>query len=122
MTTLVTVAQETAAKSGLATFTRGVAAGTLLTLPSYLLHAVGSAGSRIVLAYLVGFFLGLGPFDHVVVSGLQLLFGVWLGGPVAYGDVAANVVIAAAGNLTGGILLMTLTHTVQAKGSRSQHD
>ena len=115
---LAEVADEIAAKSGLATFTRGIAAGTLLTLLSYLLHAVGSAGSRMALAYLVGFFLALGPFDHVVVSALHLLFGVWLGDTVGYGDIAENIVLAGSGNLVGGVLLMTLTHTAQVRGSR----
>lgn len=112
---LVEVAEEISGKSSLATFTRGVAAGTLLTLLSYLLHAVDSTGSRIVLAYVAGFFLALGPFDHVVVSALHLLFGVWLGDAVGYGDVGANIALAGAGNLAGGLLLMTLTHAVQAK-------
>ena len=113
---LARVAEDIASKSSLATFTRGIAAGTLLTLLSYLLHAVDSVGSRIVLAYAVGFFLALGPFDHVIVSGLHLLFGVWLGGAVDYTDVGRNVVLAGAGNLVGGLLLMTLTHTAQVKG------
>lgn len=112
---LVTVAEEITAKSGLATFMRAIAAGTLLTLLSYLLHAVGSAGSRMVLAYLVGVFLALGPFDHVVVSALHLLAGLWLGANITYADVATNFVLATAGNLVGGLLLMTLTHTAQAK-------
>jgi formate/nitrite transporter FocA (FNT family) len=76
--TLAVVAEDIASKSSLATFTRAVAAGTLLTLLSYLLHAVDTVGSRIVLAYLVGFFLALGPFDHVILSALHLLLGVWL--------------------------------------------
>ncbi|SCG60283.1 formate/nitrite transporter family protein [Micromonospora halophytica] len=115
--TLALVAEEIAAKEGLATFTRGIAAGTLLTLLSYLLHAVGSAGSRIALAYVVGFFLALGPFDHVVVSGLHLLFGIWLDAHVSYADLGLNVLLAGAGNLVGGLLLMTLTHAVQARGA-----
>ncbi len=115
---LVVVAEEIGAKSSVATITRAIAAGTLLTLLSYLLHAVNSAGSRMALAYLVGFFLALGPFDHVVVSALQLLFGVWLGGSVDYADLLANIGLSASGNLVGGVLLMTLTHAVQAKGSK----
>lgn len=114
---LVSVAEDIAAKSGWATFARAVAAGTLLTLLSYLLHAADSATARIVLAYLVGVFLALGPFDHVVVSGLHLLFGTWLGAAVTVGDLGQNFVLAVAGNLVGGLLLMTLTHTVQAKSS-----
>ncbi|WP_458115665.1 formate/nitrite transporter family protein [Arthrobacter sp. D2-10] len=115
---LVSVAEEITAKSELATFMRAIAAGTLLTLLSYLLHAVGSAGSRIALAYLVGVFLALGPFDHVVVSALHLLSGLWLGADITYADVAMNVLLATSGNLLGGLLLMTLTHTAQAKESR----
>ncbi|SCL14286.1 Formate/nitrite transporter FocA, FNT family [Micromonospora nigra] len=116
--TLALMAEEIAAKEGLATVTRGVAAGTLLTLLSYLLHAVGSAGSRIALAYVVGFFLALGPFDHVVVSGLHLLSGIWLGADVSYADLGLNVVLSGTGNLLGGLLLMTLTHAVQVRGTR----
>jgi formate-nitrite transporter family protein len=115
---LATVAEEIAGKSASATFARAVAAGTLLTLLSYLLHAVDSVISRIVLAYLVGFFLALGPLDHVVVSGLHLLFGVWLGADVGYADVGVNIALATPGNLVGGLLLMTLTHAVQAKAAR----
>lgn len=114
---LTTIAEGIAARSGWATFARAIAAGTLLTLLSYLLHAADSTTSRIILAYLVGFFVALGPFDHVVVSVLHLLFGIWLGGDIGYGDVGLNFVLAIAGNLLGGLLLMTLTHTVQARSA-----
>jgi formate/nitrite transporter FocA (FNT family) len=114
---LARVAEGIAAKPALATFVRAVAAGTLLTLLSYLLNAVNSVGSRIALAYMVGFFLALGPFDHVVVSALHLLFGVWVGSEVGYGDIARNIALATPGNLLGGLLLVTLTHAVQAHAS-----
>ncbi|MCP2635898.1 formate/nitrite transporter family protein [Microbacterium sp. HD4P20] len=116
--TLNLLAEETAGNSPLATFARAIAAGTLLTLLSFLLNAVDSVASRIALAFMVGFFLALGPFDHVVVSALMLLFGVLLGGDVDYGDVGVNIGVATAGNLLGGILLMTVTHVVQHVGAR----
>lgn len=47
---LVKVAEDIAGKSSIATLTRAVAAGTLLTLLSYLLNAVNSVGSRIAVA------------------------------------------------------------------------
>ena len=111
------VAKEIAAKSSLATFARAVLAGALVTLLSYLLNAVNSVTSRILVAYMVGVFLALGPFDHVVVSGLHLLFGVWHSGVVGYVDVGQNLVLSTAGNVIGGLLLITLTHTAQVKGS-----
>ena len=112
---LIGIAEEIAGKSWTATLARAVLAGALITLLSYMLEAVNSVTARILVAYLVGFFLALGPFDHVIVSALHLMFGVWLGGPVDYGDVAANIGLSTVGNLAGGLLLITLTHTAQAK-------
>lgn len=43
---------------------------------------------------------------------------VWVGGKIGYGDVGLNVLLATPGNLLGGLLLMTLTHAVQAKAAR----
>jgi formate/nitrite transporter FocA (FNT family) len=117
---LSTFAEEIAAKQAPATLARAVLAGALLTLLSYLLHAVDSVRGRVSLAFMAGFLVALGPFDHVVVSALHLLFGIWLTGVVGYGDLAVNIGLATAGNLAGGLLLITLTHTAQVKGSRGQ--
>lgn len=117
---LVTVAEDIADKTLTATLARAVAAGALLTLLSYLLNAVDSVTSRIAVSYVVGVFLALGPFDHVVVSALHLLFGVWLGGSVGYADVLRNVAVTIPGNLAGGLVLMTLTHVVQEMGARRE--
>jgi formate/nitrite transporter FocA (FNT family) len=113
------IAEEIAAKSASATFARAVLAGALLTLLSYLLHAADTVLGRIAVAYMVGFLVAAGPFDHVVVSALHLLFGRWLDASVTYADVATNIGVSTAGNLLGGLLLITLTHTAQVKGERS---
>ncbi len=119
---LTTIAEEITHKTVLATLARAVLAGALLTLLSYMLHAVTSVRGRITVAYMAGFLVALGPFDHVVVSALHLLFGVWLGGAVTYADIGANIGISTAGNLIGGLLLITLTHSAQVKGARGQTD
>jgi formate/nitrite transporter FocA (FNT family) len=118
---LDTIAEEIANRTWQATMARAVLAGALLTLLSYMLSAVDSVTSRILLAYAVGFFLALGPFDHVVVSGLHLLLGVWLEADVGYGDVLRNFGVATTGNLLGGLFLMTFTHTAQVQGSDRTH-
>ncbi|WP_210481602.1 formate/nitrite transporter family protein [Naasia sp. SYSU D00948] len=118
---LVSVAEEIAAKSGWATLFRGVAAGALITLLSFLLHAAEGVGARAMLAYLVGILLALGPFDHVVVSVLHLLMGHWFGASVSFGDIGLNLLVAGAGNVVGGVLLMTLTHAVQVMGARQRN-
>ena len=115
--TLVRTAEDIAGKAAAATFARAILAGALLTLLSYMLHAVNSVRGRISVAYMVGFLVALGPFDHVVVSALHLLFGVWNGHTVGYVDVGANLGLSTAGNLVGGLLLITLTHAAQVKGA-----
>ncbi|WP_097195638.1 formate/nitrite transporter family protein [Blastococcus aggregatus] len=113
--TLSRLAEELASKGWAATLVRAVLAGALITLLSYMLDAVDTVTARILVAYLVGFFLALGPFDHVVVSALHLLFGIWLDGAASYGALATNVVLSTIGNILGGLLLMTFTHTAQVK-------
>lgn len=115
---LVKVAEEIAAKSWAATLARAVLAGALISLLSYLLAASSSTTSRILVAYMVGTFLALGPFDHVVVSALHVLFGIWLGGPVTWGDLGANLGLATLGNVVGGLLLITFTHAAQVWSER----
>ncbi len=112
---LVKVAEETSSKSVAATLARAILAGALLTLLSYMLHGVNSVRGRVTVAYMVGFLVAVGPFDHVVVSALHLLFGMWLDGPVGFADLGTNIGLSTLGNLLGGLLLMTLTHTAQVK-------
>lgn len=112
---LVTVADETADNAWETTLVRAVLAGALLTLLSYMLAAADSTIGRVVAAYMVGFFLAIGPFDHVVVSALHVLFGIWLSNEVGYGDFLEIVALSTVGNLAGGLLLVTLTHTAQVK-------
>ena len=115
---LTKVAEEIVGKSAAATLARAALAGALLTLLSYLLHAVGSVCGRISVALMAGFLVALGPFDHVVVNALHLMLGMWLGGVVTLSELARNVGLTTVGNLVGGLLLMTLTHTAQVRGAR----
>lgn len=112
---LVTIAEDIATKSWSATLARAVLAGALITLLSYMLKAANTVVAQILVAYLVGFFLALGPFDHAVVSALHLLFGIWLSDTVGYGTLVGNLALSAVGNLIGGLFLITLTHMAQVK-------
>lgn len=112
---LASAAHEIVDKGWAATLARAVLAGALITLLSYLLTAANTATARILVTLMVGFFLAIGPFDHVVVSALHVLFGVWWTDQIAYADLAANIGLATVGNLAGGLLLVTFTHTAQVK-------
>jgi formate-nitrite transporter family protein len=116
---LVGIAREIHERGAASAFANAVAAGALLTLMTYLLQAADSIGSQMVIAYLVGFFLALGPFNHVVVTALHLVFGMRYGAAIGWGDAAGNVAISVVGNLVGGLVFVTLTQTARAQERRA---
>lgn len=115
---LVTIADHIADQEALGAFTNAIAAGAVLTLMTWLLQAVNSVGTRIAIAWIVGAFVALGPFNHVVVTALHLLFGGLLGAGIGLGDAGMVLAVATAGNLVGGLVFVTLTHIGQASGQR----
>ncbi|WP_132057222.1 formate/nitrite transporter family protein [Halorussus amylolyticus] len=115
---LVTTAEEIVRREPSAEFVKAITGGALVSLLSFLLAAVNSVGSRIAMAYIVGVLLTLGPFDHVVVTILHVLFGVFLGANVGVGALVGTTAVVTAGNLVGGLGLVTLSHVAQVKGAR----
>jgi len=99
-------------------FADAVAGGVLVALLSHLLVAVDSAGRRLGVAYVVGFLLALGPFDHVIVTVLHVFFGVRFGAEIGFATLATVTVVSTAGNLVGGLGLVTVSHVAQATGAR----
>lgn len=117
---LLGIAEESAHRGHLSSFARAIAGGTLVGLLSYMLVAVDTSGSRICLAYVIGFLLALGPFEHVVVTLLHLYFGVLFGAAIGVETLAIATVITTAGNLVGGLGLVTFTHVTQVRGTRER--
>lgn len=112
---LVEVAEEMARKDAWADFMNAIAGGALVTLLTWLVLCVGSGFGRFAVAWAVGSFLALGPFNHVVVTVLHLFFGVRYGATYGYEELAVVGAIATAGNLVGGVLFVTLLRAGQAK-------
>ncbi|HMB50798.1 MAG TPA: formate/nitrite transporter family protein [Natronoarchaeum rubrum] len=119
---LTVVAEEIVHRSAAAEFVKAFTGGALVTLLSFMLAAVDSTGSRILIAYFVGFLLTLGPFSHVIVSILHVTFGIAFGAPIGLAELARTTVVVTAGNLVGGLGLVTLTHVTQAMGAREDDD
>jgi formate/nitrite transporter FocA (FNT family) len=115
---LAAFAEKAVQRSAAAWFASAIAGGALVTLMSYLLVAVDSIGSRMAIAYVVVVLLALGPFDHVIVTVLHVLLGLLYGAPIGWGRLLAMGGVVAAGNLVGGLGLVTLTHVTQAMGAR----
>ena len=119
---LQSIAEDIVARRPLAEFADAIAGGVLVTLLSFLLAATESAGSRMGLAYVVGILLALGPFDHIVVTGLHILFGLLFGAPFGLLEAAETAAIVMAGNLVGGIGIGTSTHVIQAREARESEE
>ncbi len=109
------MAEEIGGRDTYAFFVTAIAGGALVTLLSYMLQAIDSIGGQIFVAYMVGFLLALGPFDHVVVTLLHVFFGILFGADVGTGHFLWSLVVVTVGNLAGGLGLVTLTHIAQAR-------
>jgi len=103
--------------STLAAFLSALIAGALMTLMTWFVEgAATSLGVRIIMAWIVGSIIVLGGFNHAIVSTIELLYGMRFGSAVSYGSLFTNLGLSVAGNLAGGLLLVTFVRAVQATG------
>ncbi|HWC27358.1 MAG TPA: formate/nitrite transporter family protein [Solirubrobacteraceae bacterium] len=114
---LVPIAEGFDDNGALTAFLSAIAGGALITVMTWLVEGVGTIGGRIVCAWIGGAVLTLGMFNHVIVVTLEMVMGIRFGADVGGLDVVQNFWIAAAGNMVGGLLYVTLTRTGQALGA-----
>jgi formate/nitrite transporter FocA (FNT family) len=115
--TAARVAETIYANGTLALFISAVFAGSLITAMTWFVEGQTSMLVRIVVSWLAASILALGAFDHVIVATLELVFGIRFGAHVPWSFVAGNFFLAAAGNMIGGIGLVTLNRFTQARQS-----
>jgi formate-nitrite transporter family protein len=99
----------------LALFVSAVFAGALITAMTWFVEGQTSILARITVGWIAGALLALGSFNHVIVVTLELIFGVRYGIHMSWWFVAGNFALAAAGNIVGGIGLVTLNRLTQGK-------
>jgi len=117
---LTDVAQKIHANGTLALFASAVFAGALITAMTWFVEGHDSVGIRLTVAWVTGAFLALAHLNHVIVVTIELIFGIRFGAHIPWSFVVGNFFLAAAGNMVGGIGLITITRFTQAKsGSRS---
>ncbi len=94
-----------------------VAAGTIMTLFTWVLAATESASARVLTALVVGFLLLAPSLNHAVVSFGEILFALLADTTTAgWGDLVRNTALAVAGNLIGGVGLVFATRLAQVRG------
>ena len=85
-------------------FLSAIVGGALMTLMTWFVEgAADSIGIRIVMAWIVGSLIALGTFNHAIVSTIEIVFGMRYGSAASIGDLFANLGVAVAGNLAGGL-------------------
>jgi formate/nitrite transporter FocA (FNT family) len=117
---LVRLAEHVSGYGATTAFLSAVVAGALMTLMTWFVEgAAESMGVRIVMSWIVGALILLGTFNHAVVTTIELVFGMRFGADVGVGDLFANLGLALAGNLAGGLLLVTFARSAQAFAASS---
>jgi formate/nitrite transporter FocA (FNT family) len=112
---LTDVAQKIHANGTLALFMSAVFAGALITAMTWFVEGHDSVGIRLTVAWVTGVFLALAHLNHVIVVTIELIFGIRYGAHIPWDFVVGNFFLAAAGNMLGGIGLITLNRFTQAK-------
>jgi formate/nitrite transporter FocA (FNT family) len=117
---LVDLAERLAGYSVLASFLSAVVAGALMTLMTWFVEgAAASMGVRIVMSWIVGTLIVLGTFNHAIVGTIEMVFGMRFGADVGISEVFSSLGLTVAGNLVGGLLLVTFARSAQAFAASS---
>jgi formate/nitrite transporter FocA (FNT family) len=117
---ILQLAEHTAHYTPLTAFLSAIVAGALMTVLTWFVEgAAESMGVRITMAWIVGAVLVLGSFNHAIVGAVEMFYGLPFGGPIGWDDLFSNLGIAIAGNLVGGLVLVTFARSAQALGSKS---
>lgn len=94
-------------------FALAVIGGFVITLMTHMQHSTESDGVRLVPAVTNGFLLGAGKLNHAIVASLMTFAALHVGAPFGYGDWLKLFLLSAAGNMAGGLGLVTLLRLLQ---------
>jgi formate-nitrite transporter family protein len=117
---VVRLADHVAGYSPVTAFLSALVAGALMTVMTWFVEgSAESMGVRIVMAWIVGTLLVLGSFNHAVVGTIELFYGLRFAGGIGWDQLLSNLGLSVAGNLAGGLALVTFARSAQARGTLS---
>jgi formate/nitrite transporter FocA (FNT family) len=119
---VVDVADKVHANHPLTLFVSAIFAGALITAMTWFVEGQITVGIRVVMAWIAGAMLALGGFDHVIVATTELIFAIRFGAHIPWDFVVGNFFLAAAGNMVGGVGLVTLNRFTQARATGQASD
>jgi formate/nitrite transporter FocA (FNT family) len=118
--TAIRTAETIHSNGWLALFVSAIIAGGLMTAMTWYVEGQRSMGIRVTVAWISGAILALGTFNHAIVVTIEQIYGIRYGADIPWSFVLENFGVAAAGNMVGGIGLVTLNRFTQARsGARA---
>jgi formate/nitrite transporter FocA (FNT family) len=112
-----TLADTLGERGVLAALLSAIAAGTIMTLFTWVAAAAETGSARIIASLIVGFVLAAPSLNHAIVGFGEMAFGIFAGtAESTWADLWRNFAIAVAGNLIGGVGLVFSTRLAQVRG------
>jgi formate/nitrite transporter FocA (FNT family) len=104
-------------REALPAFLSAIAAGTIMTLFTWVVASAESTTARVVASLLIGFVLAAPSLNHAIVGFGEQVFGLFAGtAHTGWGDLVRTVSLAIVGNLVGGVGLVFGTRLAQVRG------
>ncbi len=111
---LVTLGTEAASQAPAHVFWTGIIGGWLIALVAWMVTASHWTMGQIMVVWLLTFVVGIGRFAHCIATSGEILSAV-LGGSVAGGTFVRWLLLATAGNILGGVVIVSLLNYGQVK-------
>jgi len=96
--------------------------GIVITLMTWMQHATESEPAKLIVAVSTGFLLIAGTLSNTIVASLSLFAALHAGAPFGYADWLGVVGVVTAGNLIGGLGLVTVLRLVQVGHRRIENE
>jgi formate-nitrite transporter family protein len=104
---LVEVGREAVERSGGAIFWSGVIAGWVIAMVAWMVSASHSISGSVIVIWGLTFFIGLGHFAHCIAGSGEVLTAVLMH-QVPWTGYLHWILLAATGNICGGVIIVTL--------------
>lgn len=103
-------------------FSRGVIAGIVITLMTWMQQSSETEFGKIVAVVSAAFLLAAVPMNHVIIMSIEIFVGLLSGAPFGLGDWARVAAFATATNMIGGLLFVTFFRLVQVGGEEIKEE
>lgn len=97
----------------LTSFANAVLAGVIITLMTWMQHGTDSVFGKLAAAVAAAFLLAAGHFNHAIVASLEMFAALHAGASFGYLTWLGLLGWAVLGNVTGGVLFVTVLRLVQ---------